>query len=1253
MKIRRLPALAVLGILLGGPAAAGPAPGRTSGATASVSTFKASPAFFIPNSPHSATGKRLAGGEEVCAFVQTRRGRVLFTASGACVGIPVRDPGTGDTGRFMPDVNGPAEPCAAGPREGFGKAPATVHNGATGGPGSAGAVRTVVLGVGFGGPRQKSGAARKPRLAEPAEGKVNFLVGPQSDWRTNLPTYRKLVYEGVREGVDVEYLGYQDRLEYRLVVHPGGDPRSVVMETGGENLSLDEAGNLTAELAGAKLFLSRPAAWQEIAGKRRPVPVRYALFPAGRYGFTVGNWDPAVELIIDPMINWSTYLGSDGQEGSGDDQAFGIATDPAGNVYVTGSTNSAAFPTTSGAYDTTYNGNCDVFLTKFSPDGAGLLYSTFLGGSGNDRGLGIAVDASGQALVTGETASPDFPIAPGDSQKGSSETTRAFVTKLDPAGSALVFSRLLSSGESCRDIALDPAGNVYLSGTKYTYNPDPHVMRYEAFVTKLNSDASTVLYTSVLGPGHGGGIAVDAAGNAYVTGTGIQYIGGPWAWVDKLDASGAKVNGLLLGLMSSGIDIAVDPSGCAYVTGSTFSPEFVTTPGAYDRYYNQGTDAYVVKVNPGMDDRIYSTFLGGSGMDVGTGIAVGPDGRVCLTGYTDSPNFPVTSDAFDATYNGGTADVFVTFLNPAGSALTFSTYLGGSGEDKASGTVLGPGEDLYLAGTTYSPDFPVSPGAFDPVNTSGPDAFVMKIGLGCVSPAILAQPQSATVCTGQSARLSVTATGTGPLHYQWYRGASEPVGTDAPVYVTPALSADATYWVRVTNACGYADSPAATVTVAPCAFAAHAAASTLWWTRLNLVNTGLTDNPVEIVAYDGTGTALETRTLASLPAGSTYRADLAEIFSPGMLSADLRVTARSRSPLQGVLEFGTTDGKSYVAMPMETSGALELVFPYVVVLGDWYTGLTLVNPGGAMATVRLDAFAEDGALLSTEDVVLEPGAKYVRLVNLAFPDITDPSTIRFVKVTSDQPLVGFELFGNLASPGLAGLPASAVSAGSPGVAGTSAAGSTLVFTEVPDNDSYFTGVTFSNLGAGSVTAAAALKDAAGNTLAQADLELPPGAQVTREIWNLFDGTPRPTAASLQVTAANPLLGFELFLSRTDGDLFRFDGVPASRAGSLKLLFPLVKPPAEWLTSLRVVNRSAMVNTVSVRGYGPDGSDKGVYLAALAPGARLDQFLSILFPWPVSDIAWIAVEGTGELAGDLFMTSTDLTRLGSYAGIPVE
>jgi hypothetical protein len=437
---------------------------------------------------------------------------------------------------------------------------------------------------------------------------------------------------------------------------------------------------------------------------------------------------------------------------------------------VTGITSSTNFPTTAGASQTTNQGVVDAFVTKLNPAGSGLLYSTYLGGSDYDQALGIAVDVAGDAYVTGYTFSRNFPITAGAFQTTNPGTSYAFVTKLNPTGSGLLYSTYLG-GEAtfANAIAVDDAGDAYVTGRTYANFPTTVGAfqtttqgSYDAFVTKLNPTGSGLLYSTYLGGTDydvGNGIAVNAAGDAYVTGTtystdfpitaaAFQPTGSYDAFVTKLNPEGS---GLLYSTYLGGSSydygngIAADAAGNAYVTGYTYSPDFPTTAGAFQTTYHGSYDAFVSKLNPAGTGLFYSTYLGGSNTDAGQGIAVDAAGDAYVTGYTASTNFPTTAEAFQTT-NQSSYDAFVTKLNPAGSDVLYSTYLGGSGNDFGYGIAVDAAGAAYVAGVTNSTNFPTTLGAFQTTNQGSYDAFVTKLAF---SPTFAGTPGYSN-CHGKS-----------------------------------------------------------------------------------------------------------------------------------------------------------------------------------------------------------------------------------------------------------------------------------------------------------------------------------------------------------------------------------------------------------------------------------------------------------------------------------------------------------------------
>jgi hypothetical protein len=603
------------------------------------------------------------------------------------------------------------------------------------------------------------------------EGRVNYLIGSDpAKWRTDVPTFGRVRYAEVYPGIDVIYYGNQRRLEYDFVVAPGRDARAIALEfTGAQKVEVDGAtGDLLVQVGGETIRQHAPVTYQEVAGAgRRKVESRYAIKEGGQVGFEVGEYDASAPLVIDPVLEYSTFLG-----GSLGDQGRDIAIDSAGNAYVIG-VPSSDFPIAN-AFQETSNGIQDVFVTKLNAAGSALVYSTYLGGSGYDFGLGIAVDSTGSAYVTGQTSSTDFPTANAFQGKNASGLGNdVFVAKLSPAGSTLVYSTYLggSSDDSGVDIAVDSAGNAYVTGfTSSTDFPTANGLQNiaggfdngDAFVTKFNAAGSALVYSTHLGGGdsdHGESIDVDSAGNAYVTGSTLStdfptvnafqstFGGGTSgesgdAFVTKFNAAGsAMVYSTYLGGESGeiGLGIAVDSAGSAYVTGGTSSDDFPTANALQSTRGGSG-DVFVTKFNGTGSALVYSTYLGGNSVETGYGIAVDSAGNAYLTGFTQSTNFP-TANPFQGTV-GSDLDAFVTKLNAAGTALVYSSYLGGDDSDWAFGIAVDSTGNAYLTGSTDSPCFPTTTGAFDTTLSLDGDAFITKLSE-------TAKPSTLTPCASE------------------------------------------------------------------------------------------------------------------------------------------------------------------------------------------------------------------------------------------------------------------------------------------------------------------------------------------------------------------------------------------------------------------------------------------------------------------------------------------------------------------------
>jgi uncharacterized protein (TIGR03437 family) len=486
-------------------------------------------------------------------------------------------------------------------------------------------------------------------------------------------------------------------------------------------------------------------------------------------GFELARYDPGKPLVIDPVISYATYVG-----GGEDEASMAIAVDAAGGAYITGATASADFPK-QGGLPGVLKGvppTSDIFVTKLSPDGRGLVYSTYIGGTGGDIGLGIAVDSSGAAYVAGATTSADFPVvrAIQPFRGGPDELpTDAFVLKLNGAGSSLTYSTYLggTGGDLARAIAVDSQGSAYVTGITSSsgfpiLSPFQAALRggdpldLDAFVTKLNATGAGLIYSTFLGGTRGdigSGIAVDASGAAYVTGvtyspdfpvmnamqSGLR--GSADAFVTKLAPSGLELAfSTLLGgdAYDAGLAVALGPSGDPYVAGVTGSPNFPIVNGAQQSMGSAdelGADAFVSRLSPDGAALAYSTYLGGGGTDVAMSIAVGPDGSAFVAGESDSPDFPGVARL--QTTVAGRSDAFLTRLNAAGSALSYSTLLGGGGDDTAAAVAVDGAGNLFVTGSSMSGDLPVSAGAFQPAARGRADALVMKVIEGSSPPRLV------------------------------------------------------------------------------------------------------------------------------------------------------------------------------------------------------------------------------------------------------------------------------------------------------------------------------------------------------------------------------------------------------------------------------------------------------------------------------------------------------------------------------------
>lgn len=591
------------------------------------------------------------------------------------------------------------------------------------------------------------------RPLEPAGHAVHSFIGNDpSRWKTDLPAYRAVIYEGIYDGIDLELYGREGRIEYDWRVRPGSDPDDIRFEfRGGGGADIDRDGNLIVRTPAGDLVHRKPVSRQVKDGRTAAVDVRFKKAEEGVFGFDVPAYDPEALLVIDPVVFVSsTYLG-----GRDNDAGTAVAVDRFGYIYIAGCTSSTNFPVKDALFSTA-RGGADIFLTKLSRDGRSIVFSTYFGGrTNNDYVAAVSVDGTGAVFLAGWTRSSDFPMKRAyDPHGGEGGVADGFVTKFAPSGSALVFSTYLggSDEERISGMAIDGTGAVYAAGV--TYSADFPVKNAfdatldgetDAFLTKFKPTGRGLVYSTYLG-GSGndngyGGVAVDASHAAYVTG----YTGSSdFPVANAFDAGfGGEYDGFFAKFNPAGSALvfasylggrrydlatacAVDDRGSLYVAGLTRSRDFpVRNP--YDATWNGKEDAFLTKVAPTGQSLVYSTFLGGTAQDEAYAVAVDSSRCATVAGNTRSSPFPL-KEAADTIF-AGYCETFVTKFGPSGSGLIYSTYLGGSLRDEFGGLALTRSGAAVVTGRTDSEDFPLA-NPYDSVFNGGwYDAYLTRISV--------------------------------------------------------------------------------------------------------------------------------------------------------------------------------------------------------------------------------------------------------------------------------------------------------------------------------------------------------------------------------------------------------------------------------------------------------------------------------------------------------------------------------------------
>jgi hypothetical protein len=668
-----------------------------------------------------------------------------------------------------------------------------------------------------------------------------------------------------RKSFSAACYGNQRQLEYDFVVSPGADPSAINLRVRGpENVSLDSEGNLVLGAGGSRLVSRQPAIYQGSGNGRRLVQGGYVLGRSPRSAgaqsvqevrFQVGAYDPTQSLVIDPTLalTYSTYLG-----GSSDDVAYGLAVDSSGNTYITGHTFSTNFPTKSPEQTNCDNNssaaacNGDAFVAKVNSSGSALVYSTYLGGRSVDTATAVAVDSAGDAYVTGATGSTDFPATAGVFQTTGDIFGDAFVTELNPAGSALVFSTYLggSGPDEGNAIAVDPSGFIYVAGSTNSTN-FPLFGAYQStlkgssnvFVCQMQPGGTALTHSTYLG-GAGKDVAYAIAlscPNVYLAG---QTTSNNFPTASAYQSSyGGQGDAFISELVFSGADITLGYS--TFLGGTSADVAY----GIADRLLRQCVRdrrhaiqqfPHAERISNEARRRIassricgqaqqsgstlaYSTYLGGSDTDTGYGVAVDPSGVAHVVGSTTSTNFP-TLNPIQTAY-GGNTDAFLARLNPQGCGLEFSTYLGGSATDVARAAATDSSGDTYLAGYTGSNNFPTQ-SPFQAQTGGNNDVFLAKVptvsgGMPsvCVSPSALTFSAQAATTTSSAMNLTLTNEGgaalavtsiaaSGPFAETNTCGSSVAAGANCSISVTfsPTQAGQLSGSVTVTDNAGGASS---------------------------------------------------------------------------------------------------------------------------------------------------------------------------------------------------------------------------------------------------------------------------------------------------------------------------------------------------------------------------------------------------------------------------------------------------------------
>jgi fibronectin type 3 domain-containing protein len=673
-----------------------------------------------------------------------------------------------------------------------------------------------------------------------------FIDNDPAGWVIGARNYREVQYPGLYDGIDMRYHFGDGKLKYDFFVSPGADTKSIQIRFQGiQGLAVEEGtGDLLIRSRNGIIRDEAPTSYQYNGDDRLDVTSAFSLIDAMTASISVGPYDREVPMTIDPGLDFSTYIGGSGYEGH---VRIAVNTHSSGdnrNVYFAVTTKSTTFPTTIGAYCTTHSGDeFDFIVGKLIDDGKNLSYSTYIGGSKQDAIYGIAVDASGNAIVTGRTLSPNFPVSSLAYQGTFGGICDGFAIKLNTTGQSLIYSTYLggTDHDECSSIALDSMGNAFMTGWTVSndfpvvqgcYDTSYNGVPSDSFVMGLNINGSKMLHSTYLGGSGrdtGESIFVDASGDVYVGGWTMSndFPATQGAYSSNLDGTHdgyiVKMNSNLTDLSFATYlggsaaewimgDVAIDRGGNITVSGITRSNDFPTTSGAYDRTYNGGMqDGFITKLNASGDKLIFSTYFGGTGSDETTGTVLDPSGDVYFSGETQSTDLPTTPTAYQDSYQGGTGDIFVGCLDQDGSKLRYSTYLGGSGYDTNTGAGsmhVGP-YGVLIAGRIDSTNFPTTPGAYSRTSAGDFDISITRLQIVPWNATAPGEPRNLNATGGDRTVIlewdpPLSTGGTPIIEYRIHRGLSrdsmsplEVTGTNMTGYVDTIMMGGQEYHYAV------------------------------------------------------------------------------------------------------------------------------------------------------------------------------------------------------------------------------------------------------------------------------------------------------------------------------------------------------------------------------------------------------------------------------------------------------------------------